>query len=116
MNPSLDSVLRTVDDHERITVRIGCPVLPLRRSAVATMQKNVPCWVLCFATTSDLTAASTSWSVSGMRGCRDWSRSQGLSSNLPDCSLTVDLVFRAAIEENRNYIRSKAILESARVV
>ncbi len=41
----------------------------------------------------------------------------GMQQELADLfSRRVDLVSRAAIEESRNYIRRKAILESARVV
>ena len=114
---SLNPVTRTVENRERLASRIGVPMNAIEAFCDRWQVEELALFgsVLCddFGPDSDIDVLVRfkTERTPGLFGIA------GMERELAELlARKVDLVNRAAIEESRNYIRRKAILESARVV
>ena len=99
----------TVDDRERLAARIGVPMNAIKAFCDRWQVEELA----LFGPDSDIDVLVRfrTERTPGLFGIA------GMERELAELlARRVDLVNRAAIDESRNYIRRKAILESARVV
>lgn len=117
MQPSVHSATRTIEDRERLAARIGVPMPAIEAFCNRWQVQELALFgsVLRddFGPDSDIDmlVRFRTQRTPGLFGIFDME--QELAELL---GRRIDLVHRPAIEGSRNYIRRKAILESARVV